>query len=141
MDQAFWWLYPPYGTSWHLPKTTLVFTQWYSNNSEMKKFREIIFFYNILGRVPPITSKWLDHAPNFSKVVVWLVIWKNGLILKFGFDLKWRRVAQFYLVIYSSKMKIWHIFEILGTLHIWYRSNWLSVDEIDFCGKNETLLA
>ena len=25
---------------------------------------------------------------------------------------------EVYLVIYSSKMKIWHIFAILGTLHI-----------------------
>ena len=45
-------------------------------------------------RVPPIRSKWLDHAPKFSKVVVTLVDCKNGLILKFGLNLKWRRAAE-----------------------------------------------
>ena len=53
-----------------------------------------IFQFRLYVRVPPIKAKLSDHAPNFSKVVVTLVDCKNGLILKFGLNLKWRRAAQ-----------------------------------------------
>ena len=47
-----------------------------------------------LTRVPPIKAKLSDHAPKFSKVVVTLVDYKNGLIIKFEHNLKWRRAAE-----------------------------------------------
>ena len=45
-------------------------------------------------RVPPIKAKLSDHTPNFSKVEVTLVDYKNGLIFKFEHNLKWRRAAE-----------------------------------------------
>ena len=92
-------------------------------------------------RVLRILIKLSDHSPNWPKVVPWLVVWKNMIIFEIALKLKSRRVAQFYLVIYSSKMRILHIFAILGTLHIWQRCKRLSVDRMDFCGKNKPLLA
>ena len=61
------------------------------------------------------------------------------IFLKIAQKLKSRRAAHFYLVIYSSKMKIWHIFAILGTLYISIWSKQLIVGRMDSCEKNETL--
>ena len=61
------------------------------------------------------------------------------IFLKIAQKLKSRRAAQFYLVIYSSKMEIWHIFAILGTLHISIWCKVLMVDRMDSWGKNESL--
>ena len=58
---------------------------------------------------------------------------------QFGSKLWSRRVAQFYLVIYSSKMKILHIFAILGTLQIGLRSKTLKVNRMESCEKNKPL--
>ena len=39
-------------------------------------------------------AKLSDHAPNFSKVEVTLVDYKNDLIFEFEHNLKWRRAAE-----------------------------------------------
>ena len=58
---------------------------------------------------------------------------------QFGSKLWSRRVAQFYSVIYSSKMKILHIFAILGTLQIGLRPKTLKVNRMESCEKNKPL--
>ena len=60
-----------------------------------KIFGEIrVNFSFFHSRVPPIRAKLSDHAPKFSKVVVTLVDYKNGIIFEFEQYLKWRRAAE-----------------------------------------------
>ena len=101
----------------------------------------MIFYHLILLsiRVPPKYEKLFDLFANWGKVVPWLVLWKNPFSFKLSQNLWSRRVAQFYLVIYSSKMKILHIFAILGTLQIGLRSKTLKVNRMESCEKNKPL--
>ena len=88
------------------------------------------------------TSIWIKLSYQFLdwlKVVPWIVLWKNSFKLEVALKLWSRRAAQFYLVIYSSKMTIWHIFAILGTLQVCARSETLKLHRMDYFRKNETL--
>ena len=88
----------------------------------VSRLSSINYFFVLVRPVSRCTSIWTKlsyQSLDWSKVVPWLVLWKNPFSFKLSQKLWSRRVAQFYLVIYSSKMKILHIFAILGTLHIW----------------------
>ena len=69
-------------------------------------------------RCTSILTKLSYQFLDWPKVVPWIVLWKNSFKLEVALKLWSRRAAQFYLVIYISKMKIWHIFATLATLHM-----------------------
>ena len=64
----------------------------------------------VFNRCTSILTKLSYQFLDWPKVVPWLVLWKNGFRFEVALKLWSRRAAQFYLVIYSSKMKILHIF-------------------------------
>ena len=88
------------------------------------------------------TSIWTKLSYQFldwPKVVPWLVLWKNPFSFKLSQKLWSRRVAQFYSMIYSSKMIILHIFAILGTLQVGLMCKTLKVSRMKSCEKNKPL--
>ena len=61
-------------------------------------------------RCTSILTKLSYQFLDWLKVVPLIVLWKNSFKLEVALKLWSRQVAQFYIVIYSSKMKIWYIF-------------------------------